>query len=125
MGSRWNAVFLTAAFVSEIAALVVLGYWGFTLDGPLALRIAVGVGAPALAAVVWGLFAAPKAPVRVLGLAILVKVAVFGSAVWALLATRHPWLALALAVLAVLGSVLSSAPTDEAPSRGSPRACEG
>jgi hypothetical protein len=112
MGSAWNAVWLTAAFVSEVAAVVALGYWGFTLDGPLALRIAAGLGAPAVAAVLWGVFAAPKAPVQVLALTILVKVVVFGAAVWALVATGHPRLAIALAVVALLSSVLSSPPAD-------------
>jgi hypothetical protein len=111
MGSAWNAVLLTAAFVSEIAALVALGYWGFTLGGPLALRLAVGIGAPAVAAVLWWLFAAPRAPVQVLGLTILVKVVVFGSAVWALAATKHPWLAIVLAVVAFVSSVFSSPPS--------------
>jgi hypothetical protein len=125
MGSAWNAVWLTVAFVSEIAALVALGYWGFTIDGPLAVRIALGIGAPAIAAVLWGCFAAPRAPVQIPAVSILVKVLVFGSAVWALVATGHPWLAVALAVLAILGSVLSTPPADAAPSRGSPRAGEG
>jgi hypothetical protein len=112
MGSGWNAVWLTAAFVSEIGALVALGYWGFTLDGPTVLRIVAGLGAPAVAAVLWWAFAAPRAPVRILAVTILVKVAVFGSAVWALVATGHPRWAIALAVLAVLGAVLSSPPAD-------------
>jgi hypothetical protein len=112
MGSAWNAVWLTAAFVSEIAALVALGYWGFTVDGPLPLRIVLGIGAPAVAAALWGVFAAPRALVKVRTLAVLVKVVVFGSAVAALVVTGHPWLAMVLAVLAILGSVLSTPPAD-------------
>jgi hypothetical protein len=111
-------MWLTAAFVSEIAALVALGYWGFTVDGPLALRIGLGIGAPAIAGVLWGVFAAPKAPVRIPALSILVKIVVFGSAVAALIATGHPWLALALALVAILGSVLSTPPTDVGPVSG-------
>jgi hypothetical protein len=118
MGSAWNGVWLTAAFVSEIAALVALCYWGFRQDGPLALRIALGVGLPAIATVLWAVFAAPKAPVQVLPLTVLVKVVVFGAAVWALVATKHPRLAIALAVLATLGSVLSSPPADAGPVSG-------
>src|SRR4051794_39930403 len=90
MGSAWNALWLTAAFVSEIAALVALGYWGFTVDGPVALRILLSIGAPAVAAALWGIFAAPRALVKVRALALLVKVVVFGSAVGALVATGHP-----------------------------------
>ena len=118
MGSAWNAVWLTAAFVSELAALAALGYWGFSLDAPPALRIALAIGAVLVAGVLWGVFAAPRAPVRVTALTILVKVLVFGSAVVALIATKHPRLAIALAVLAVLGSVLSSPPADAGPVSG-------
>jgi Protein of unknown function (DUF2568) len=110
VGSAWNAVWLTVAFASEIAALVALGYWGFAQDGPWGLRLALGIGAPAVAAVLWGVFAAPQAPVQVFVLAVLVKVLVFGAAVWALIATGHPRLAAALGVLALLGAVLSSPP---------------
>jgi hypothetical protein len=46
----------------------------------------------------------------VLGLAILVKVLVYGSAVAALVATGHPRLALVLAAAAAAGSLLSTAP---------------
>jgi hypothetical protein len=122
MGSAWNGVWLTAAFASEIAALVALGYWGFTVDGPLALRIVLGLGAPAVAAVLWGVFAAPRAPVQIVPVTILVKVVVFGSAVGALVATRHPRLAIALAVLAILGSVLSTPPADTGPASEPPPA---
>ena len=110
MGSAWNAVWLTAAFVSELAALAALCSWGFAHDGPLALRLALGIGVPVVTAVLWGVFAAPQAPVHVVALSVLVKVVVFGAAVWALVATGHPRLAAALAVLAVLGAVLSSSP---------------
>ena len=43
-------------------------------------------------------------------LPVAVKVVVFGSAVWALVATGHPRLAGALAAAAVLSTVLSTAP---------------
>ena len=50
----------------------------------------------------------------VLGLTLAVKLLVFGGAVAALLATGHPRLAVALGVLALLGSVLTSPPADAA-----------
>jgi hypothetical protein len=110
VGSAWNAVWLTAAFVSELGALAAFCYWGFTQDGPLPLRLTLGLGAPVLAGVLWGVFAAPQAPVQVLAVTLLVKAVVFGSAVWALVVTGHPRLAVALGALALLGSVLSSPP---------------
>jgi hypothetical protein len=75
------------------------------------LRLLLAVGAPLVAGVLWGVFAAPAAPVQVMALALTVKVLVFGSAVLALVATGHPRLAVVLAAAALLSSVLSTAPT--------------
>ncbi len=41
--------------------LTALGYWGFQLDQSWLLRIVAGLGAPLLAAAVWGMLVAPKA----------------------------------------------------------------
>lgn len=52
---------LALAFFLELGVLAALGYWGFhTGQGTLA-KFVLGIGAPVLAAVVWGLFAAPNA----------------------------------------------------------------
>lgn len=68
------------------------------------------MAAPAVAGVLWGVFAAPRAPVRVPALTLLVKVCVFGAAVLALSATGHPVLAIVLAAAALLSSLLSTPP---------------
>ena len=60
------------------------------------MKVLLGVGTPLVAAVLWGVFAAPQAPVRSAVLALLVKVLVFGAAVLALVVTGHPVLAGAL-----------------------------
>ena len=119
MGGAWNGLWLTAAFVSELAALAALGWWGFTLDAPPAVRVLVGIAVPLLAAVLWGAFAAPRAPVQVMALTVLVKLVVLGGGVLALLATGHPRLAAALGAVALLGSVLSPSP-DAAALSGTP-----
>ena len=50
---------LAVRFLLEFGALGALGYCGFQLDrGPL-VKIALGIGAPLLAAVLWGMFVAP------------------------------------------------------------------
>jgi Protein of unknown function (DUF2568) len=93
------------AFLVELAALAALGWWGFTAGGPTMLRVALGVGAPLLAAVVWGLFAAPKAFVRLpLAGVLVVKAVVFGAATAALYAVGHPILATTYAVVVVLNT---------------------
>ena len=89
-------------FTLELAALTALAYWGFAEhDG--AVQWLLGLGAPLLAAVVWGAFVAPKAsrpttdPVR-----LLLELAVFGPAVVALWATGSHLLAFGFGVLVVL-----------------------
>ena len=111
MTTAWNWFWAAVAFASELAALVALGFAGWSLPGSTAVRVLGAVGAPLLAAVLWGLFAAPQAPVQVMVLAVATKLVVYGSAVLALAASGHPRLAGVLAVAAVLGSVLSGPPS--------------
>jgi Protein of unknown function (DUF2568) len=102
----FHGINLTVAFLLELCALAALGYWGVhTGDGPLA-KTALGVGAPLLAAVLWGLFAAPRAPVSMPAAKFAVELAVFGSAAVALYATGHRALAAAFAVLVLVNSIL-------------------
>ena len=110
MAQAWNWLWLTLAFLAEVAALIALGYWGFVTGGSTATRLLLGFGTPVVAAVLWGVFAAPQAPVHSAVLALLVKLLVFGAAALALVATGHPVLALGLAVVAVLSSLLSTSP---------------
>jgi hypothetical protein len=96
-------------FVLELAALTALGYWGFAEhDG--VLQWLLGLGAPLLAAVIWGAFVAPKAsrptvdPAR-----LLLELAVFGSGVAALFAADAPVLGAVFAGLVALHLVLTFA----------------
>ncbi|KAA9155021.1 DUF2568 domain-containing protein [Amycolatopsis acidicola] len=90
------------AFLLELLALAVLAYWGFETGDGMALKLVFGIGAPVLAAVVWGLFAAPRASFSLpLAGVLLVKAIVFGAAVAALVATGHLVLAIVFAVLVV------------------------
>jgi hypothetical protein len=40
-----------------------LGYWGFKTCGGTIAKMGLGIGAPLVAAVVWGAFVSPRAPV--------------------------------------------------------------
>src|SRR5215469_11746142 len=51
---------LALAFFLELGVLVALGYWGYQTGQGTIARIGLGIGAPALAVVVWALFGAPK-----------------------------------------------------------------
>jgi hypothetical protein len=110
MATTWNWAWLTVAFVSELAALAALAQWGWSVSTATGPRLLLAVGTPLVAAVLWGLFAAPNAPVQSATLSVLVKLAVFGSGVLALLATGHPRLAVLLAAAALFSSVLSAPP---------------
>ena len=69
------------AFLLELLALGGLAWWGADTGGGLAASILLGAGAPVVAAVAWGLFAAPRARVRLpLAGVLAVKVIVFGLA---------------------------------------------
>lgn len=106
MGQAFHWTNLALAFLLELCALAALGYWGVWVgSGPL-IKIALGIGAPLFAAILWGLFAAPRAPVSVPLVGLGVKVIVFGSAVAALYTTGQRGLAITFAVLVLLNSVL-------------------
>jgi hypothetical protein len=47
---------LALRFLLELCALGALGYWGFKTGGGLIAKIGLGIGAPLVAAVVWGTF---------------------------------------------------------------------
>ena len=105
IGQAFHWANLALAFLLELCALVALGYWGVRTGGGPVTKTALGIGAPLVAAILWGLFAAPRAPVSV-PLVGLGKLIVFGSAVAALYTTGHRGLAIAFAVLVVANSVL-------------------
>jgi exosortase/archaeosortase len=110
MRQSWNWAWLAVAFLAEVAALAALAAWGWAAGGSTATRVLLAVAAPAVAAVLWGLFAAPRAPVQRPALTLLVKIAVFGAAVLALVALGHPVLAALLGAAALLSAVLSTPP---------------
>ena len=110
MARIWNWTWLTVAFLAELAALAALAVWGWSTGASTGSKLLLAIGAPAAAAVLWGVFAAPRAPVRVPALTVLVKLVVFGAGVLALLATGHPWWAAVLAAAALLSSLLSTPP---------------
>ncbi len=74
------------------------------------MHVLLGVGAPLLAAVVWGLFAAPRARVRLPFAAILgVKTAVYAAATAALAGAGHPVPAVIFAAVAAANTALVTA----------------
>lgn len=98
-----------AAFILELLALGALAWWGFRTGGSTLASVALGIGIPVAAAVVWGLFAAPRATVKlpVAGI-VIVKVVVFGGAALSLAAIDQPGLAIAFAALVAVNLLLET-----------------
>ncbi len=94
MGS--NPINLGFRFLLELAALVIFGYWGWSLSDA-ALRYILAIILPVLAAILWGTFAviddpsrSGKAPVPVSGwLRLVIELAFFGLAVFVLFTSRN------------------------------------
>lgn len=98
---------LLLRFLLELCALGALGYWGFKTGNATITKLVLGVGAPLVAAVVWGTFLSPRAPVQLPALTVLMLQAlVFGSAAAALVATGHRTLALVFVVIVVINAFL-------------------
>jgi Protein of unknown function (DUF2568) len=98
---------LALRFLLELCALGALGYWGLKTGNGTITKVALGVGAPLVAAVVWGTFVSPQAPVQLPGLMVLIlQVLVFGSAAAALVATGHRTLAVVFVVIVVINAIL-------------------
>ena len=101
------------AFLLELLALGGLAWWGADAGGGLAASILLGAGAPVVAAVAWGLFAAPRARVRLpLAGVLAVKVIVFGLAAVAVAAIGRPGSAIAFAVVVVINTALATVDRD-------------
>lgn len=102
-----KAANLGVRFLLELCALAAFGYWGAEMGGGLLIKIGLGVGAPLLGAVAWGMLAAPRAPVKLPWLARLgFEIVFFGLAVAGLAAAGRPNLAWALGLALVLNAAL-------------------
>lgn len=92
------------AFVVEIGVLVLLAWAGFSVGGLAGWLL--GIGLPALAATLWGLFAAPRARVSSPVLALATKLLVLGAGIVAgFLVLPVVW-AVLVALVVVLNTVL-------------------
>jgi uncharacterized protein DUF2568 len=96
-----RAANLALKFLLELAAFAALAYWGATVN------IALAILAPAVAIVLWALFAAPRSERRLpTATRVPFELAVFGAAAVALVAADQPVAAIVFAVLAVVNAVL-------------------
>ncbi|GAA1743212.1 YrdB family protein [Microbacterium paludicola] len=88
-------------FLTELVAVGSLALWGF-LAWSLPWNIVAGLGAPALAILLWALFVSPKAVFAVHPfIRIVVELLIFLSATLAWWALGQPWIGLAVGVVSV------------------------
>jgi Protein of unknown function (DUF2568) len=100
------ATSLAVRFALELAALAALAVWGVKTGDGTAAKLALGIGAPLVAAVVWGLFVAPRATYDIAGARLAGQVLVFGAAALALVGLGRPALAAGFAAAVVADAVL-------------------
>lgn len=88
---------LAAAFVLELCMLAAYIYWGFHLDANIFYQIIAGVGVPMVATILWGVWLAPNADLR-LGMLWLIalKTLLFALASLALVVSGEPGLGIIL-----------------------------
>jgi hypothetical protein len=107
MISLLQTINLVTRLAVELAALVALSYWGFHLGRRTVVRIVAGIGAPLIAAVVWGLFASPNTHLTVTGATkATIQMLVFAAATGALVRLARPRLAVAFGSLAAVNAAL-------------------
>jgi hypothetical protein len=94
------------AFFVEVAAIVLLGVWGFHVGSDTVDRLILGIGMPAMATTLWALFAAPKCYYDHAATRALVKVLVLGGAVLAAFVVLPVGWAVAFAVVVALNTAL-------------------
>lgn len=109
-----NPINLALRFLLELGAVLAIAYWGLHQTTG-ALRTILAMALALVVAAVWGTFRVPddpsasgRAPIRVPGpVRLLIELALFGFAVWALLNREATSLALALGGFVVVHYLVS------------------
>ncbi|MFE1645745.1 YrdB family protein [Microbacterium sp. P01] len=95
------------AFACEMFAFAALAFWGFAA-WPFPWNIVVGIGAPALAILVWAFFVSPRAVFAVHPFVrAVVELLVYASTTIVLWSMGATWLGIGFAVVAVTVGVLA------------------
>ena len=98
---------LLVRFLLELCMLVAVGYWGFKTHSIWTTKIIFGIGLPVLIAAVWGLFAAPKAPYHLTGVAhIVLSLILLGSGAIALFASGRANLGWIYTIVLITNQIL-------------------
>ncbi len=102
-----RGVTLTARFICELAMLAALALWGYVV-GEGVWAWVLGLGAPVVAAIVWGTFVAPRARVPVPApVRVAIELLLYAAAATGLAAAGQPVAAVVLAIGGLVTSVLN------------------
>lgn len=106
-----NPINLTVRFLLEIAMLSTLALWGWNFATNW-MHIVYAIAFPVVAATLWGVFRIPNdpkpAPVAIPGaLRLLLELALFGLAIWALFIMQHTQMGYIMAAIVVLHYIVS------------------
>ena len=102
-----KATNLGVRFLLELGMLAAVGYWGFKIGSGWFLKILLGIGLPALIAVIWGMFIAPKATYPLSGASYLtVELLLLASGSLALFASGKSELAWIYTIVLVVNKIL-------------------
>ena len=94
-------------FLLELCMLAAVGYWGFTTQSGLTMRIIFGIGPPILLIVLWSLFVAPRAIYPLRGIPhIVLSLILLGLGAVALFASGRADLGWVYAVILIVNQVL-------------------
>ncbi|ALR99951.1 hypothetical protein ATZ33_00705 [Enterococcus silesiacus] len=94
---------IAIAFLLEIFAIFILGYWGFTLQSNKIIRVTVGLLAPVSIIAIWSIWCAPSSRHRLEGLWLVgLKCLLFGIMVCCLLSMNQPFAAIFFGVMVII-----------------------
>lgn len=101
-----NPLNLSLRFILEIAALLSVGFWGWS-KGAGITRFLLALGVPLIIAILWATFRIPNdpgpAPVAIPGIVrFFFEIIVFGFAVWSLIDINQPIWAAVLGILLLI-----------------------
>ena len=112
--SSKNPINLILRFLLELVAIIVFGYWGYSLAGD-GIRILLAILFPLLFAVLWGVFAvrgdpsrSGKTVVHTPGIIrLLLELGLFGAAAWMMLDLDYTTIALIFGLAVVIHYFIS------------------
>ena len=91
----------------ELCALGAFSYWGFHMNKGGLINTVLGIGAPLLVAIFWGIFIAPKATFPVtIPVRILLQIIVFALATTALFAAGKGKMAIIFGCIVLIEMIL-------------------